>query len=241
MMLKPLKSLATHIAVFLSCSYSASSYSNRDKNDPIITDLKSLSSKMHMMDITKDASFDCWMNAVNQIERRAISTKGLRSHENDLELSLSPGANFCARMKSAGDQLDALAFELTKCEYERFSEPLPTNCSFNHLVPTSGKSNEIFLRECMSSLPNDTFLAVWTTFTQYKISSFSLCSKLTEELALYRQKAAAYKLEEAIDMMEDKMEHVLSRADRQLEQTVSLLESRMGDLKKVRFDSFSLV
>jgi hypothetical protein len=241
-MLKPSwKSFVVDIVIVLSCSYSVSSQSYKDGNYPIVTDLKLVSSKMHMMDVTKDASFDCWMNAVNQIERRAISTRGSTFHEQDSEIKLSPGGNFCAHMKSSGDQLDGLAFELTKCEYERFIEPLPTNCSFNDLVPTSGKSTEILLKECMSSLTNDTFLAVWTTFTQYKISSFSLCSKLTEELALNRQNAAAYKLQETIETMEDRMEHVLSRADSQLEQTVSLMESRMWDLKKVRFDYFSLI
>lgn len=185
------------------------------------------------VDIPKDASFDCWLSALNNVEVHTTSHEVYTSIDHNHGVELSPGGNFCAQMRS-GSQLDFLAFELTKCEYEKFSEPLPNNCSFDGSLPP-GTNTEAFLRTCLSSLSKDTWLGVWTAFTQYKISSYSLCNKLTEELMLHRQQKTAYQLEKTIIDMEGKLGEVLSKADVQFMEKVNLMGNKIEDMKQVSF------
>ena len=201
-----------------------------DGLDIIVTDLERTKSAMGI-DVSNDASTDCWLNALNNLEYQSISKQGFEYEQHIGGVKLSPAGNFCAHMRS-GSQLDRLAFELTKCEYERFSGPLPSNCSLKGTL-SPRESIEISLRNCMSTLSNEVWQVIMTSFMQYKLSSFNLCSKLTEELTFYRQKVTAYHLEKTVMNMEGKIDEVLSKADSQLEEKANLIESKFEAMTMV--------
>lgn len=206
----------------------AFSVEQNDALDLIVTDLKRTTSVFDK-DVSKDASTDCWLGALNNLEFQSITEQGFEYDQYNGGVKLSPAGNFCAHLRS-GNHLDTLAFELTRCEYEKFGEPLPANCSLKGTL-LSRESMEASLRNCMSSLSKEVWLVIWTSFTQYKISSYNLCSKLTEELTFYRQKVTAYHLEKTIFGIEGKIDEVLSKADHQLEEKANLIESKFEAMK----------
>lgn len=225
-------SIITAIFVHI-CSFDKVALASRynDGEELIVYDLKRVSSGLEV-NAMKDASFDCWLNALHNLEYSSINQENNVIDNSAESKLLSPGGSFCNTIKS-GNQLDILAFELTKCEYERFSTvPLPLSCSLKgpHL---HGTSNEVLLRECMSSLSTETWLGVWSAFTQYKISSYNICTKLTEDLTLHRQKVTSYQLEKTITDMEDKLDHILSRANNQIEETIYSMESKIENMRSV--------
>ena len=77
-----------------------------------------------------------------------------------------------------------MAFELAKCEYKKFGEPLPTKCSFQGRMAFR-TSNEDLFHNCMSPLSRDTWLGIWIAFAQYKLSGRNLCMKLTDDLEIH--------------------------------------------------------
>ena len=203
-------------------------------NDLIITDLKKTAIKLNQMEVSTDASYDCWTSALNALEFESVSNEELEFNQN----ILTPGGNFCQLLKSAS-QLDVLAFELTKCEYEKFRGPLPDQCTFKEIV--SPYTNiDTSIQNCMSSLPNETFNNLFHSFNQYKASSYSICSTLTEELTLHQQKVTAYKLEKIIFEFEGTIDHVLGKAGIQLEEQINRMERSMDLLKDVSFAHISL-
>ena len=220
-----------HVTSILSLSAFVPSSNHDIGLGLIIDDMKKATPGMDM-GIAKDASIDCWLNALSTLEVQSFSNEEFEQRSKR-GVKLSPGGNFCAHMRSgSGSHLDALAFELTKCEYERFNEPLPMHCSLEGRI-ASRMNNDASLRNCMSSLPKDTWVGIWTSFTQYKLSSYNICMKLTDELTLYRQQEAAHHLEKTMVDMEGKMDKVLLKADNQLEETVNLIGIRIEDMKEV--------
>ncbi len=230
--MRSMPSLFTIFVPIIVSNKAVSAIAARHGNDYdlIIKDFKQTTSR-NDVDVAKDASFDCWMDALNTLETNTFPSDDTSSfHE---QLGLSPGGNFCALLRSGYGSLDALAFLLTKCEYEKFSEPLPKQCTLSEGSGFSVDSNGK-LRECMLSLPNDTWLGVWTAFTQYKLSSYNICLKLTDELMLHRQREAALHLERTMVDMEGKIDNVLLKADMQIEGTIATMSNRIEEMRKVR-------
>ena len=195
----------------------------------IVKDFKRATSSIDN-NVAKDASFDCWVDALNTLETQTFSNdETLQYYEH---LNLSPGGNFCALIKSGYGNLDALAFLLTKCEYEKFSDPLPEQCTLN-VRGRLATNIDADLRDCMQSLPNETWLGVWTAFTQYKLSSYNICMKLTDELMLRRQKEAALHLERTMVGMEGKIDEVLLKADLQIEESIVSISGKIEEMKRV--------
>jgi len=232
--MKVVQNIASCMLCFLSYLVISVSSSNQDNdvNELVVRDLKLIAASSIELDISKDASVACWMHAMDKLEFQFNTNE-----EHNTQVKLSPGGDFCAAVKS-GNYLDALAFELTKCEYERFSDPLPTNCSFRHSMHSG--TSETDLRNCMSSLSKETWLGIWTAFTQYKLTSYNLCTKLTDEIKLYRQKEATRYLEKTLMTMEDKMDSVLQKADVHLEETVRDMKDDMQNLLNLEMENVQI-
>lgn len=217
------------LLMFLDITLVSCSSGLDEKYNLIVKDFKRTTSS-HDINIAKDASFDCWVDALNSLETQTFSNdETLQYYE---QLNMSPGGNFCALLKSGYGSLDALAFLLTKCEYEKFSEPLPEQCTLN-VRGRRSMNIDAELRDCMQSLPNETWLGVWTAFTQYKLSSYNICMKLTDELMLRRQKEAALHLERTMVGMEGKIDEVLMKADLQIEESIVSMSSKIEEMKRV--------
>jgi len=145
-------------------------------------------------DMQQNASFDCWIDAVKNLESNSMS---LPAHNTQL----SAGTKVCSVL--AKNQQKAFALELTKCHLkDSRRSPIPDTCLVDGIA--SG-INERGIRQCLSDLSQEGFIV----YSQFFLFTEQTCTKLTGELLIHRKNEAVNRFEESARMINDKIQETL--------------------------------
>ncbi len=144
-------------------------------------------------DFEQNASFDCWLGAVKSLE---LDTPSLPYVNN--ALLTTHGANFCSVL--AKNQQKALAIELTKCHIQESGRSIFPEVCFAGGV--SNGLNDIGIKRCLSALSEEGFII----YSQFYIYTEEACSKLTNELLIYRKNDAISRFEQSARMIDEKIQ-----------------------------------